>query len=428
MSFFECVMKLLKHSVLYLFCLFLFWASSASAEDPLNWILKNRFAPQKVPGKLVRSWGEDLKEISKWRGMALANPYDQAICTMALLSEGREEEAREILSAVSALQNRDGSFYFFYSLYQPLGSIVPHRKKYSAMASWIALSVSYYTYKTKDTQFLDMAIDAMDFVHALQDTDGAIRLLPKSELKSTEHAIDAYAAWTYLADTLKRSEYRTNKAKEFESYAQQIRIYLEDEAWMEEEGRFMRGKAPDDYKVLDVNTWGVLALGAKSLDGSKDFSRSLDYIERHYKHTVEGVTGFDFNLDYDSDYSDNPTFTAGEKHTGEDGLDTVWSEGTLGAVLAFYAVGDIEKAEFYLKEVGKMIYRGPVESAYGGVLYTVVRGSASEFAEDGSIYVTRDGEDDTESGLPATQSCCAGWYILAHNQINPFKPYPLDID
>ena len=400
----------------------------ASAETPLQWILNNQHAPLGISEKFVRSWGQDLEDVSDWRGMDLICPYDQAICIMALLSEDKIEEAKEILTGLRALQNPDGSFYFFYNIYDPLGSYVPLDKKYSPMASWTTMAASYYTYITKDTQFLDMAIKAMDFVHTLQDADGAVQINPDLRLKSTEHALDAYSAWLYLSDILNRSNYKLDKARQFAAYADKIRSYLENEAWIEAEGRFMRGKAPDNYKVLDVNTWGVLSLGPKSLDATKDFSRSIDYIEKHFKYTVKGVTGFDFNFDYASDYTENRSFTSGDKRVGSDGLDTVWSEGTLGAVLAFYEVGDIEKAEFYLKEVDKMIYTGSKSSAKGGVLYTVVRGSTSEFARDGSSYPTLDGEDDTESGFPATQSCCAGWYILAKNKLNPFRPYKINDD
>ncbi|MGK0309691.1 MAG: GH15 family glucan-1,4-alpha-glucosidase [Lentimonas sp.] len=400
----------------------------ASAQDPLQWILNNRHSPLEISEKFVHSWGQDLSDVSRWRGMDFMNPYDQAVCTMALLSENKIEEAKEILTGLRAVQNPDGSFYFFYDIYRPLGSYVPHKKKFSAMASWTTMAVSYYTYITKDTQFLDMAIKAMDFVHTLQDTDGAIRTNPDVTHKSTEHALNAYSAWSYLSDNLYRSNYKLAKAKKFAACANKIRSYLEDEAWIEEEGRFMRGKAPDNYQVLDVNTWGVLSLGHKSLDTVKDFSRSLDYIEKYYKHTINGITGFDFNLDHESDYTENPSFASGGTRIGSDGLDTVWSEGTLGAVLAFYEVGNTEKAEFYLKEVDKMIYTGSKSSAKGGVLYTVVRGSTSEFAADGVIYPRLDGEDDTESGLPATQACCAGWYILAKNKLNPFKPYKINDD
>lgn len=400
---------------------------TASAGDPLQWILNNRYSPLGISEKFVHSWGQDLQDVSGWRGMDFVNPYDQGVCAMALLSEGKTGEAKEILTGLRALQNPDGSFYFFYSMYDPLGSYVPHKKKFSAQASWTAMAVSYYTHTTKDTQFLDMAIRAMDFVHSLQDTDGAIRTNPDVTHKSTEHALNAYAAWTYLSDNLHRSNYRLDKAKQYTIYASNIRKYLENEAWMEEEGRFMRGKAPDNYMVLDVNTWGVLSLGHKSLDTLKDFSRSLDYIENQYKYTVKGVTGFDFNFDLQSDYTENRDFLVGGNRMG-DGLDTVWSEGTLGAVLAFHEVGDTEKAEFYLNEVKKMIYTGSEPTALGGVLYTVVRGSTSEFASDGTLYPLLDGIDDTESGLPATQACCAGWYILAKNKINPFKPYRINND
>lgn len=396
-----------------------------SAKDPLNWILNNRHSPLEISESFVRSWGQDLNDVIGWRGMDMVNPYDQAVCTFALLSEGKIEDANKILTGLRAIQNTDGSFYFFYDIYNPLGSYVPHNKKSSAMASWTAMAASYYTYVTKDTQFLDMAIMAMNFVHTLQDEDGAIRTYPDVKHKSTEHALDAYSAWTYLSDNLYRFDYKLDKAHEFTVCANKVRSYLENEAWIEKEGRFMRGKAPDDYKVLDVNTWGVLSLGPKSLDESKDFDRSLDYIEKHYKYTVQEVTGFDFNLDYNSDYTENRSFVAGGKHTGSDGLDTVWSEGTLGAVLAFYEVGDVEKAEFYLNEVSKMIYTGHERTAKGGVLYAVVRGSTSEFASDGTIYPVIDGKDDTESGLPATQACCAGWYILAKNKLNPFRPHKI---
>ena len=43
----------------------------------------------------------------------------------------------------------------------------------------------------------------------------------------------------------------------------------------------------------------------------------------------------------------NEDFLSSGSHTG-DGLDTVWSEGTLGVVMAYYAVGRNTDGDFYL--------------------------------------------------------------------------------
>lgn len=405
------------------------------SDTPLDWIKNHMIQPEGINGKLVISYGDDITGVNPgYTGNKRFNPYDQAVVVMALTKKseiakenGNFAEAetllndtRNVLDGLRAIQNPDGSFYFNYIFDDNKVINETTGPNTTAMVSWPVMAVNYYTWMTGDTSYLDLAIICMDYVKEQQNEDGSVRFTPGNEVvRSVEHALDAYSAWSHLAYLLNKHNLEVNKAEEYKICAGKVRNYIES-LWDDNEGRFRRGGSgtSDSYKILDTNTWGILAFGTQSHDGSKDFKRGLEYIENNFKYTQTAlngniVTGFDANLDYN-------IFADADR--GGDGLDMVWSEGTLGAALAFYEAKDkvkdkskydyyLKQYNYYLKEVEKMIRND------GGVLYVTQRGSSAEC------------KNDTEGEFlsPASQAVCVGWYILAKEKVNPFNPFDVTL-
>ncbi len=189
---------------------------------------------------------------------------------------------------------------------------------------------------------------------------------------STEHMQDLYAASKYFggsysgkADGLK-SEYLDNTAWDFGN-----------KRWYGGGRRTDTGQL-DTRDPLDVNAWGVLALGPS---GTRDYRAALTYnLNRHRTTQCTGslcVDAFDFN----SDRND------------------IWYEGTGQMVSAFKVAGDWNNANYFL---GQLI-KG--QRGNGGVPYSM-RGT------DNGYW--------TMSSAPAVAS--TGWLIIATTSFNPFKP------
>jgi len=147
--------------------------------------------------------------------------------------------------------------------------------------------------------------------------------------KSTEHNIDAVAAFRWLA--------RLTGEPRWTGAADRARRFL-DALWETEEGHFLIGTAPDGMTPsrqasgLDAQLWPLLAVE----DAPADWARSVGWAER--MHGVDG--GFDFNGDRDG----------------------VWVEGTAQAALTMRALGRGDDYRRLLAEVAK-------ETAPAGLLF-----------------------------------------------------------
>ncbi|MBK1811270.1 hypothetical protein JHL18_11600 [Clostridium sp. YIM B02505] len=388
----------------------------SAEQNQMSWMLNQLTTDTNGGAKLMKAYGPESEYCSE-----NAYPYDQATAIIAFTSRGYNSQAKAIQTDLKNIQNSDGSWYFSYNASNTANIYAD--KKLGAQASWVVLGQTYYANKTGDTQYLDSAVKAMDFVITLQDAaDGGIKGGVGINWKSVEHNLDAYAAFTHLSAVLNKYNLNTSKIAKYSNAANQIRNFLETKCWDNTAGRFYRG-LNDPYTIFDVNSWGILALGTKSIDGTKDFTRGLDWQETYCKktdtsiRTNKSVTGFDFNFDKNSDYDGNKAFTAGGVHTG-DGTDTVWSEGTLGNVIANYASGRTSKGDYYLNQVKNMILPS------GGVAYTTSKGSSAEYAPDND----GDGKDDTElAEITGTSTCATAWYICAQDKVNPFNTFPVKL-
>lgn len=193
--------------------------------------------------------------------------------------------------------------------------------------------------------------------------------------KSTEHAIDLIALFTWLADASAVGDWR-----EQAGYA---RRFL-DHQWDAGSGHFLTGTLPDGLtpnrvtSALDVQFWSQLLS-----DGSPDWRRAIGYAER--THAVGA--GFDFNDDRDGE----------------------WQEGTAQAALMYRVVGREDAAQRCLAEI------------------------ATQFSSGGFVFATR--EDRITTGLaigPASTAAdfyyyrrphlgATAWAALAARNRNPYR-------
>ncbi|MBI2577036.1 hypothetical protein HYV84_07520 [Candidatus Woesearchaeota archaeon] len=335
------------------------------------------------PGKLVKSYGQE--SLIPFNGYS----YDQALAVIGFFLENRTDLAKQTLEELRHLQSEDGSFPFCWMAYRPNTTKCWPRKMVGSNA-WIIMAVNAYTIYTGDAAFIPLAEKNAAWILNFQEEDGGLTGgidfngtdFKPITWKSTEHNLDVYSALHYL--------FLLTGNETYENASVEVRKWLETEAWNEAEGRFNQGEN-DSYPVTDTNTWGILALGAGN--SSLNFSRGMRWILNYTKYfdINTGVEGFDFNYDNGTGMDNDGT---------NDGVDTVWVEGTEGAALAFHEIGDEENALFFHAEMGKLVQ------------------------PDGSLpYATREGSLP-QLGTTNNWTSVAGtaWNIMGKHKYNPFKP------
>ncbi len=324
-----------------------------------------------------------------------ASTYDQALAIIAFCLIGDYSNAKVILDALSKIQNYDGSFYFTYSAIS--GEIYNYKRPVGTNA-WVVIAINCYTFLTGDNSYFTMARKCTDWFLQYQDIDGGIKGGVDENgneygWKSTEHNEDAYSALTNL--------YGLTGVYTYSTTATAVKNWLETEMWNScyGESRFARGEkddgTPDCYPAMDVNPWGVLALGTTGPNGENYF-QGLDwaYVNCASTQDWEGwnascddpilVEGFDFNND----------------------KDTVWIEGTesiaLALLLSDYRV-DSKDGTYFHSEMEKL--HGVTGN--GGLPYSTNEGTMDEGTEKSTTY----------SSVAATT-----WYIFVETLFNPFNP------
>jgi len=276
--------------------------------------------------------------------------YDQAVAAIAFKAKGDSARAKLILDRLQALQMSSGSWYNAYncSTLQPWES-----HQHVGPVLWVALAAKYYGGSTYDA----MAIKAIDWTRQFQQSDGGVNGGIDSSGAiitwcSTEHNQDAYAAYNKYGYTT-----AANNAKSF----------LDNKVWKTD--HFWGGR-DDSRDPLDVNSWGVMALG------STTYGVSLDYAMSHHRNTKNGIDAFDFDSDKDD----------------------IWFEGTGQMVVAFKVAGRTSDANYFTGEIIKG------QKSNGGVPYSLLGTSNG--------YWTMSKAESVAS---------TGWLIFAIHNVNPFK-------
>ncbi len=323
--------------------------------------------------------------------------YDNDLALLALLKRGTaEDRSRTIILADSLIwvQNHDQDFndgrirdgYWATSINDPSGknSSIKSPGSGTGNMAWtiIALLSSYET--AGNITYLDGAKRLGDWINNSYDIRGAGGYtggyedrnfdwkLEKIEWKSTEHNIDAYVAFSRL--------YSLTGNETWKERALQAKNFVEA-MWNETEEHFWTGTLDDGVTInkqtipLDVNTWGLMALGEK-------YKRGIGWAENHSFVEADGFKGYDFNDDRDG----------------------IWFEGTAHMVIAYQILGDEEKADLYLGELRRA--QTIAQNANGkGIVAASHDGVSTGF---GWVYNAR-------PHIGAT-----AWYIFAENMYNPY--------
>ncbi len=358
--------------------------------------------------------------------------YDNALVAMALISEGKQKEAKEILDAFVYAVLNDRSLYLGGP--DDITSAARTEKKKEAMrvrnayaaggisaypgwesgarlpgwydgetrvwyedryqvgsnvgnTSYVALALIHYYNTYGGSEYLETACSLMNWVidHCTQGGNGFTGgfdgwetgkppLVYPFTYKSTEHNIDAFAAFSALFAATGEGRY--------EKAAMSARRFVES-MYDEEKGCFLIGVLEDGVTpntsviVLDAQVWCAMALG----DSFSSYPAALEMIGR--MKTEEG--GYPFCLE-------NPN-------------GGWWAEGTAYTALMYRVLGDEEKYEEAMNAlVGIQLENGLFPAATVGHLSTGLElfdGSDWEYSSDPHIAP-------------------AAWFVMAANGFNPY--------
>jgi hypothetical protein len=355
-----------------------------------------------------------------------AYTYDQAIAAIAFLIKGDIPRAQKVLDVMKKLQAPDGSWvnsYYYGGLWG--GEL----RKHVGPATWIAIAIENYEKITGDTTtYHNVAIKALDWCLKYQRPNGGVaggetnwdvpNTWTNEPWTSTEHNINLYPTLKYFASNT------AEKSAAYNTAADKVKGFLDNVVWDSTKNRFYGGfkndtQLRDPFVPLDVNPWGVMALGLT--DGVRDYSASLDYVENaagdpvtgqgtlenpRYVHTLtyndagDLMTLYDF--DWESDHSPGDPKWGGGFHDAD-----IWFEGSAFMSCAYYMRGDIYKSNSILNEIIKK--QGTSGASLGGIPYCL-KGTQNNYWR------------------MIQQNCVSstGWLIIAAARWNPYTASTLD--
>ena len=301
-------------------------ASSANAQIAGLQSLMNTPPVQGGPygdGRLVRSF----------RDMDSAFLYDQALAVIAFSQAGNRADAEAILNAMAKLQGPSGAWVFAY-MTDGTDANAGVDMRIAGANAWFAMALNAYQKAFASTKYLTMSTRLHDYllgelvpITINSTAQRGLRFAPtnyvagRAGIYALEHQLDAYAAM--------HQYYALNGGSQYLTASTDLQR-MSESLW--NGTRFLAGydantnSLNSGERYLDNYSWSVLALGntgskrqkfSGALTGLCDYFNAagkLDYPSRK----VSGVVGF-----YDVIYNNVPSSSP-----------FVWSEGSLGAVMA----------------------------------------------------------------------------------------------
>lgn len=354
-------------------------------------------------------------DTSKASLINVAFSYDNALVALALMSEGKDDEAASLLDAFVYAADNDrsalgekpkgsqgskrvrnayvaGDFSAFPGWES--GARLPGfydkdgwaEDSYQAgsdvgSASWVALALLHYYRRNGGDEYLDTARSLMDWVAtSCTDksdgfTDGEDGNGRRLTYKSCEHNVDALVAFREL--------YSITGEKSYGEADQSARRFVES-MYDEELGLFMTGTVDDGVTpngsvvVLDAQVWSALALGEEfePFEGAIDLVTSMRTDKGGYPFCQQNANG------------------------------GWWAEGTAYTALMWRGLGD-ERAYAQAMDalVGIQLDNGLFPAATVDNLFTGMRLSGEtpwEYSRDAHIAPT-------------------AWFVMAANGFNPYE-------
>lgn len=383
--------------------------------EAYSWLINQKVPAGNAFEGLIDSFEDYWQDGSK---VKKEYTYDQAVAAIAFLLVGDIESARGVLNKLADTQDTAGFWINSYWWDNGAGEEI---RRHVGPVMWVCLAVMNYEKITGDTiTYHSMAIDAIDWCLKFQKPNGALSggettwdssdgSWTEEVWSSTEHNIDAYAVLKYFAETT------PYKAAVYKTAADRIKNFLDYVVWDASKSRWYGGYKNNtntiDYNIpMDVNPWGVMALGAS---GTHNYKESISYVENAkgnpgtiqnpcYKNTLQyggtTITGYDF--DWQNDGAVAPSGIGG----GVLGAD-IWFEGTAFMACAYRMLGDDAKSDYIIGEMAKK--QGKDGSMKGGIPY--------------SLYGTNNGY-----WRMAMENCVSStaWFIIAAKKWNPFTGEP----
>lgn len=274
-------------------------------------------------GRLVRSF----------RDMDSAFLYDQALAVIAFSQAGDQAHAEMIINAMARLQGPSGAWVFAY-MADGSDANPGVDMRIAGSNAWFAMALNAYQKAFNSTKYLTVSTRLHDYllrelipITINGTAQRGLRFAPtnyvagRAGIYALEHQLDAYAAM--------HQYYALNGGSQYLSASTDLQR-MSESLW--NGTRFVAGYDANTNSLntgeryLDNYSWSVLALGntgskrqkfSGALTALCDYftvSGKLDYPSRK----VTGVVGF-----YDVIYNNVPSSSP-----------FVWSEGSLGAVMA----------------------------------------------------------------------------------------------
>lgn len=295
------------------------------------------------PTGLVRSYQYEPTDDEFGTGMAERSyVYDQAMALFAAIASGKDAEAKLLVDGLIKFQTvggeHDGGFVFAAPQLSPSYTDPFYRTGAHAIAVDALLAyIEAYGNDVDRPQYIADAKRALTFINTTfsdvpatsglylggyGEYAGSPQVFNPSTVvswASVEHNMDIWHVFM-RAQRLFGAEYST-KASALAT-AIQSKLYNTAESRL---NQGVNGGIPDTADPLDANTWGAIYLNASGKPSLA--TRSLNRLNL-FSVTDQGVTGY------------APFYSAG----GYPGaVETVWYEGSFGAVLAYYRTGHYEE-------------------------------------------------------------------------------------
>jgi ribosomal protein L21E len=275
----------------------------------------------------------DGRLIRSFRDMDSAFLYDQALAVIAFSQAGDQVHADLILNAMAKLQGASGAWVFSY-LTDGEDANAGVDMRIAGSNAWFGMALNAYQKAFASSKYLAMSTRLHNYllgelvgITVNNTSQQGLRFAPtnyapgRAGIYALEHQLDAYASM--------HQYYALNGGAQYLAAANALRG-MSESLW--NGSRFLAGYDANTQSLntseryLDNYSWSVLALGntgsagqkfAASLSSMCDYfnvAGKLDYPSRK----VRGIVGF-YDVIYDNVPSPAPF---------------VWSEGSLGAVMA----------------------------------------------------------------------------------------------
>lgn len=357
---------------------------------------------------LIKNLNSRLKDLPNGRGALIksfANHsqsyiYDQALAVIAYTRENDEKSARRLLTGLRGLQLKDGSLYFSYFLDGSSPYPDEGDKRISGAMAWVALAASHYQHRFKSKEFLELNYKLLSYLDSqilpievngknlnalvFAPNDVESTAFNETDVAALEHNLDAYIAFSHFI--------KINRSKRWKNNVNELRKFIMA-LWDPVQLHFWSGASFKERRInksefyLDNQSWSLLALDKSSLDEISPraaLQKNCDYL--FVKQ--EGIAGF-----MDSKATRRPA-----SH------EFIWSEGTLGQVLAMMRIHKIQEA--------------PI-TCNGQSSYDFISSVKKMRKEDGGIgYATVTEKKDFTSSSSVAGTA---WMYFAMNEFNPFE-------